>query len=90
MVLFVLFYPIPFPVGLSEFVLWFVSHGSILTFSFFQNPESRTSLPGIAFGDFARRFREPALDEGFEDIIPVKFQFQGTEDEKKVWGQYWI
>jgi len=55
-----------------------------------QNPESRTSLPGIAFGDFGRRFQEPTLDEGFEDIIPVKFQFQGTEEARKLWAQFWV
>ncbi|KAJ5670298.1 Polynucleotide kinase 3 phosphatase [Penicillium maclennaniae] len=54
------------------------------------NPESRTFLPGIAFGDFGRRFQEPTLGEGFEDIIPVKFQFQGTEEAKKIWEQFWI
>ncbi|KAJ5625954.1 hypothetical protein N7510_002263 [Penicillium lagena] len=54
------------------------------------NPESRTSVPGIAFGSFASRFKEPTLDEGFEDIIPVRFQFQGSEDARKVWSQYWI
>ncbi|KAJ5818359.1 hypothetical protein N7474_003950 [Penicillium riverlandense] len=54
------------------------------------NPESRSSVPGIAFGSFASRFKEPTLDEGFEDIIPVRFQFQGSEDARKVWGQYWI
>ncbi|KAJ5585232.1 Polynucleotide kinase 3 phosphatase [Penicillium hispanicum] len=54
------------------------------------NPESRSSLPGIAFGDFARRFRAPTLDEGFEDIVPVKFRFQGDEEARKLWGQYWV
>ncbi|KAJ6044595.1 hypothetical protein N7499_007097 [Penicillium canescens] len=54
------------------------------------NPESRTSLPGIAFGDFARRFKAPTLDEGFDDIIPVEFQFRGSDEAKALWGQYWI
>lgn len=54
-----------------------------------QNPESRTSLPGIAFGDFARRFEEPSLKEGFEDIVPVEFRFEGDEEARKLWGQYW-
>ncbi|KAI9923655.1 hypothetical protein MW887_008477 [Aspergillus wentii] len=54
------------------------------------NPESRTLLPGIAFGDFSRRFKEPSLDEGFKDIIRVDFRFRGNEDAKKVWSQYWI
>lgn len=55
-----------------------------------QNPESRTSLPGIAFGDFGRRFSEPSLDEGFKDIIRVQFQFEGGDQARKVWSQYWI
>lgn len=55
-----------------------------------QNPESRTSLPGIAFGDFGRRFRAPTLHEGFDDIIPVEFQFHGNEEAKSIWGQYWV
>ncbi|OAT06353.1 polynucleotide kinase [Blastomyces gilchristii SLH14081] len=54
------------------------------------NPESRSSLPGIAFGDFQRRFQEPTLSEGFQDITHVEFKFQGTPDTKEVWGQYWV
>ncbi|KAL2864600.1 putative DNA 3'-phosphatase Tpp1 [Aspergillus lucknowensis] len=54
------------------------------------NPESRTLLPGIAFRDFLRRFKEPTLSEGFQDIIRVDFQFRGDEDAKKLWGQYWV
>jgi bifunctional polynucleotide phosphatase/kinase len=55
-----------------------------------QNPESRNSLPGIAFGDFARRFRAPTLNEGFDDIIPVEFTFRGSEEEKGLWSQHWV
>ncbi|KAJ9197805.1 hypothetical protein DTO021D3_5436 [Paecilomyces variotii] len=54
------------------------------------NPESRTLLPGIAFGDFARRFRPPDLSEGFQDITRVDFRFEGDEEAKKRWRQYWI
>ncbi|KAK5796732.1 hypothetical protein VI817_006016 [Penicillium citrinum] len=54
------------------------------------NPESRTSLPGIAFGDFKRRYREPTLEEGFEDIHPVPFRFVGDEAAKEIWSQYWV
>ncbi|KAL4779107.1 PNK3P-domain-containing protein [Aspergillus varians] len=54
------------------------------------NPESRTLLPGIAFGDFLRRFSEPTLSEGFQDIIRVDFRFRGDEEAKKIWKQYWI
>ncbi|KAG5297472.1 polynucleotide kinase [Histoplasma ohiense] len=54
------------------------------------NPESRSSLPGIAFGDFQRRFQVPMLSEGFQDITHVEFKFQGTPATKEVWGQYWV
>ncbi|KAK2808825.1 hypothetical protein FQN50_004301 [Emmonsiellopsis sp. PD_5] len=54
------------------------------------NPEMRPLLPGIAFGDFARRFKEPALSEGFQDITHVEFKFQGTPAASEVWGQYWV
>ena len=57
---------------------------------YIQNPESRASLPGIAFGDFNRRFREPTLNEGFQDITRVNFRFRGGEAEKKIWSKYWI
>lgn len=55
-----------------------------------QNPESRALVPGIAFGDFARRFREPKVAEGFEDVVRVEFRFRGDEQARRVWGQYWI
>lgn len=55
-----------------------------------QNPESRTLLPGIAFGDFLRRFKEPTMEEGFQDIIRVEFRFRGDETAKRLWGQYWV
>ncbi|GAT21701.1 polynucleotide kinase- 3'-phosphatase [Aspergillus luchuensis] len=55
-----------------------------------QNPESRTLLPGIAFGDFLRRFKEPSMAEGFQDIIRVEFRFRGDETAKRLWGQYWV
>ncbi|PYH29708.1 putative DNA 3'-phosphatase Tpp1 [Aspergillus neoniger CBS 115656] len=54
------------------------------------NPESRTLLPGIAFGDFLRRFKEPSMEEGFQDIIRVEFRFRGDESAKRLWGQYWV
>ncbi|PYH99159.1 polynucleotide kinase 3'-phosphatase [Aspergillus ellipticus CBS 707.79] len=54
------------------------------------NPESRSLLPGIAFGDFLRRFKEPAMDEGFQDIIRVEFRFRGDQEAKRLWGQFWV
>ena len=38
------------------------------------NPESRTMLPKMAFTGFASRYREPTVDEGFDDIAKVNFK----------------
>ena len=38
------------------------------------NPESRSSLPGIAFSGFTSRYAEPTTDEGFADITKVEFK----------------
>ncbi|GIK06854.1 hypothetical protein Aspvir_002506 [Aspergillus viridinutans] len=54
------------------------------------NPESRAPLPGIAFGDFLKRFKEPTMEEGFSDIVRVDFRFQGDEEARRIWGQYWV
>jgi len=54
------------------------------------NPESRQSLPKLAFNSFASRFREPKAKEGFQDVLVVNFCFRGTEDEYAIWGRYWL
>ncbi|KAH1486678.1 hypothetical protein LV164_006543 [Aspergillus fumigatus] len=54
------------------------------------NPESRARLPGIAFGDFLKRFKEPTMEEGFSDIFRVDFRFQGDDEAKRIWTQYWV
>jgi bifunctional polynucleotide phosphatase/kinase len=54
------------------------------------NPENRSPLPGMAFTGYATRYREPSMDEGFQDITQVDFHFSGTDDEKALWGRYWI
>ena len=38
------------------------------------NPEKRTILPHSAFASFAARFKEPKLNEGFQDIVTAEFQ----------------
>ena len=52
------------------------------------NPENRTALPNMAFNLFKSKFKEPKEDEGFE-IIPVEFQFSGSQEEYGVWARYW-
>ncbi|KAI4141881.1 MAG: hypothetical protein L6R39_005156 [Caloplaca ligustica] len=54
------------------------------------NPEKRTILPHSAFSSFASRFKQPTVEEGFQDIVPVEFQFQGGAEQRKIWSQYWI
>ena len=53
------------------------------------NPENRTILPNSALPAYMNAFQVPEKKEGFEDITKVDFVFEGTEDERKVWSQYW-
>ena len=54
------------------------------------NPESRQSLPKLAFNGFGARFKEPKIKEGFQDVDEIDFRFRGTEEDYGVWGQYWL
>lgn len=54
------------------------------------NPEKRVILPHSAFAGFRSRFKEPDIKEGFQDVVKVDFQFQGSEQERKAWSRYWI
>ncbi|OQV01346.1 hypothetical protein CLAIMM_06724 [Cladophialophora immunda] len=66
------------------------TNADIETRAYWMNPENRTQLPGIAFRSFIQRFQEPTLEEGFEDIYKVEFEFKGTEEQKKLWSRYWV
>jgi bifunctional polynucleotide phosphatase/kinase len=54
------------------------------------NPESRERLPEVAFHHFASRFKEPQLEEGFQEIIKVDFEFIGSDEAKAAWKKYWV
>lgn len=54
------------------------------------NPEARSMLPKLAFNSFAARYRIPQLKEGFQDIAKVDFMFEGGEEERKIWSQFWV
>ncbi|KAK3689081.1 polynucleotide kinase 3 phosphatase-domain-containing protein [Podospora appendiculata] len=54
------------------------------------NPESRVSLPQLAFNGFFSRFKEPKTKEGFQDIVEVDFRFRGTNEEYDIWRRYWV
>ncbi|KAI4242256.1 MAG: hypothetical protein L6R40_004127 [Gallowayella cf. fulva] len=38
------------------------------------NPEKRAILPHSAFSSFASRFKQPTVDEGFQDVVAVEFR----------------
>ncbi|PNS17341.1 Bifunctional polynucleotide phosphatase/kinase [Sphaceloma murrayae] len=54
------------------------------------NPEKRSMLPKMAFSGFAGRYREPTVREGFQDVVKVEFRFEGADEERRVWGRYWL
>ncbi|KAI6778715.1 Bifunctional polynucleotide phosphatase/kinase-like protein [Emericellopsis cladophorae] len=45
------------------------------------NREGRSVLPPMAFSGFASRHKEPRLEEGFQDIVEMPFEFKGTKEE---------
>lgn len=54
------------------------------------NPEGRSMLPAVAFRSFQQRYIPPSINEGFQDITPIDFQFRGTTEQRRVWGQYCV
>lgn len=54
------------------------------------NPEKRALLPATAFSSFAARYHAPTTAEGFQDVTDVNFYFDGTNEQRRVWGKYWI
>lgn len=54
------------------------------------NPEGRSMLPAVAFRSFQQRYIAPSANEGFQDIYQVDFHFQGTAEQGRIWGQYWV
>lgn len=54
------------------------------------NPEGRSMLPAVAFRSFQQRYIAPSANEGFQDIYQVDFHFQGTAEQRQIWGQYWV
>ncbi|KAF2704765.1 PNK3P-domain-containing protein [Pleomassaria siparia CBS 279.74] len=54
------------------------------------NPEKRSLLPRLAFTGFASRYREPKDTEGFQDIVKIDFEFDGTEEQKVLWSKFWV
>lgn len=51
------------------------------------NPEKRVILPPSAFFSFASRFKEPSEQEGFEEIIAIRFQVRNFSIDMRNSGQ---
>ncbi|PNY25817.1 Bifunctional polynucleotide phosphatase/kinase, partial [Tolypocladium capitatum] len=53
------------------------------------NPEARQGLPRAALTGFASRYKEPRVEEGFQDVTEIPFAFRGSREEYEAWGRYW-
>jgi len=53
------------------------------------NPESRQILPEIAFNTFFARLQEPKATEGFDSVQTIDFRFDGTDQDREIWGKHW-
>ncbi|KAI9723474.1 MAG: hypothetical protein M1828_004204 [Chrysothrix sp. TS-e1954] len=50
------------------------------------NPEQRVRLPHNLAFSFASRYEEPVMEEGFQSITEMQFEFKGDAD---VWTKFW-
>lgn len=50
----------------------------------------REVLPEVAFTSYVASFEEPKLEEGFESIENVNWEWSGSEEEKKLWSMWLV
>ncbi|KAF9493422.1 PNK3P-domain-containing protein [Pleurotus eryngii] len=50
--------------------------------------ERRPAVPYLAFTGYRAAFEEPEVDEGFDEIRQVNWEFEGGEEERKKWGMW--
>lgn len=43
-------------------------------------------MPSIAYYGFQKNYEEPALAEGFSEIVEVRWCFEGSEEERSRWS----
>lgn len=46
----------------------------------------REKVPNIAYFGFQKNYEEPSLEEGFSEIVDVRWYFEGSEEERKRWN----
>ncbi|KAJ4288893.1 DNA kinase/phosphatase Pnk1 [Collariella sp. IMI 366227] len=76
--------------GVPVRCVWFKTPLQLCEHNDALNPEGRQGLPKLAFNGFASRFKEPKVQEGFEDVVTVDFKFRGTKEDYDIWGRYWV
>lgn len=45
-------------------------------------------MPDIAFATYTKAFEEPKLEEGFQEIKQIHFNFEGTDEEKAAYNMW--
>jgi bifunctional polynucleotide phosphatase/kinase len=48
----------------------------------------RTLVPWIAYVTFRSKFQEPDETEGFDELVRVGFEFEGSEEERERWNTW--
>ncbi|EIM90535.1 PNK3P-domain-containing protein [Stereum hirsutum FP-91666 SS1] len=49
---------------------------------------ARDLLPKFAFATYEKGFEEPTMEEGFDEIQKVQWQFEGSEEERQRWSMW--
>jgi len=57
-----------------------------LASSTLENEVKRGKVPNIAYYGFQKNYEEPLLEEGFSEIVDVKWYFEGSEEERMRWS----
>lgn len=60
----------------------------LLSFFFFAAQTPREVLPKAALLEFQKNYEEPTMDEGFDELQSVQWEFQGNEEERKRWSMW--
>ena len=48
----------------------------------------RELLPYIAFTSFRADYKEPKVDEGFQEVRQVNWVFEGSDEERQRWNMW--
>jgi len=51
-----------------------------------QTKAKRNKVPNIAYFGFQKNYEEPSLEEGFSEIVNVRWYFEGSEEERERWS----